>query len=75
MLMKDSEDSRVRLASILILNNLITSKDKIERKMEQIRETGVINKLERLSKEEDTDIKMYTLNILGFIKKQLMKNK
>jgi hypothetical protein len=73
--MKDSEDSRVRLASILILNNLITSKDKIERKMEQIRETGVINKLERLSKEEDTDIKMYTLNILGFIKKQLMKNK
>ena len=73
--MKDSEDSRVRLASILILNNLITSNDKIERKMEQIRETGVINKLERLSKEEDTDIKMYTLNILGFIKKQLMKNK
>ena len=75
MLKQDSEDSRVRLASILILNNLITSNDKIERKMEQLKETGLINKLERLSKEEDNDVKMYTMSILGYIKKQLLKNK
>jgi hypothetical protein len=43
--------------------------------MEQLKETGLINKLERLSKEEDNDVKMYTMSILGYIKKQLLKNK
>ena len=67
----ESNESKIRLVCILILNNLLTSNDPgAEKRFNQINEYNLIPKLEKIiSKEnEDNELKIYTSNILNQIR-------
>ena len=70
-LIKDSQESRIRLVCILILNNLLTSSEPgIEKRFGQINEYNIIPKLEKIvnKENEDVELKNYTSGILNQIK-------
>ena len=67
----ESSDAKIKFVCVLILNNLLTSQDGSDKRLNLMSgsEYGLIGKLENLTNEEESneEIKSYSINIINEI--------